>query len=127
MLERLTGTRGPMTIHGPSSERYDAAKAPILMTDWLHRSAFDVWSDSIHYGTSFRMENILVNGKGLPPPNTPLESIRGEPERYSLVFETVRDTQRIDEVDMLMFSSEKAIFTTPNQHVCRYCFHLCHR
>ncbi|MCJ1439432.1 hypothetical protein MMC27_008826 [Xylographa pallens] len=87
-LQYGDGMLGPMTIHGPSSNPYDAAKAPILMTDWLHRSAFDIWSESIHYGTSFRMDNILVNGKGLPPPNTSLESIRGKPERYSLVFET---------------------------------------
>ncbi|MCJ1287871.1 hypothetical protein MMC26_007223 [Xylographa opegraphella] len=87
-LQYGDGMLGPMTIHGPSSASYDDARAPILMTDWLHRSAFDIWSESIHYGTSFRMDNILVNGKGLPPPNTPAESIKGNPERYSLVFET---------------------------------------
>ncbi|MCJ1318721.1 hypothetical protein MMC15_004051 [Xylographa vitiligo] len=86
-LQYGDGMLGPMTIHGPSSKPYDEAKAPILMTDWLHRSAFDIWSESIHYGTSFRMDNILVNGKGLPPPNTPVESIRGTPQRYNLEFE----------------------------------------
>ena len=56
-----------MTIYGPSSANYDAAKDPILMTDWNHRSAFQDWAASLQPGGSRpNMTSILLNGKGEP-------------------------------------------------------------
>ena len=64
-LQYADGLVGPMTIYGPSSKDYDNAEAPILMTDWNHRSAFEDWSYSIQPGHSRpNMTNILLNGLG---------------------------------------------------------------
>ena len=62
-LQYADGLVGPMTIYGPSSTDYDNAEAPLLMTDWNHRSAFEDWSYSIQPGNSRPlMTNILLNG-----------------------------------------------------------------
>ena len=64
-LQYADGLVGPMTIYGPSSEKYDYAEEPILITDWNHRSAYEDWSYSLapNKGRPM-MTNILLNGKG---------------------------------------------------------------
>ena len=43
-LQYGDGLLGPMTIYGPQTANYDDDEAfrPILMTDWNHRSVFEV-------------------------------------------------------------------------------------
>lgn len=43
-LQYGDGMLGPMTIYGPTTAQYDldGAFEPILMTDWNHRSVFEV-------------------------------------------------------------------------------------
>ena len=65
-LQYADGMAGPLTVYGPSSENYDYAEEPILMTDWNHRSAFEDWSYSLLPGKSRpKMTNILLNGLGV--------------------------------------------------------------
>ena len=74
-LQYGDGLLGPMTIHGPSSADYDSAIRPTLMTDWGHRSAFDVWWDNVNGNkdpitgvkVGLNMDNILLNGTGITP------------------------------------------------------------
>jgi len=81
------GLLGPMTIYGPSSDNYDTAVDPILMTDWAHISAFEAWTTG-----NTRADSILLNGAGqYVPPNS---EIGGElevdvPLKYTMVFQKV--------------------------------------
>ena len=60
------GLVGPLTIHGPSSENYDLAIDPILMTDWNHRSAFQDFSKMQFYNDGPpKMDSVLLNGTGM--------------------------------------------------------------
>ncbi|MCJ1404106.1 hypothetical protein MMC11_007331 [Xylographa trunciseda] len=63
-LQYGDGLQGPMTIYGPSSDSYDAAIDPILMTDWAHISAFEAWTTG-----KTKADSILLNGMGqyVPP------------------------------------------------------------
>lgn len=56
---------GPLTIHGPSSSDYDEPKDPILMTDWNHRSNFQIFQQELE-GKPPVMDSILLNGQGMP-------------------------------------------------------------
>ena len=86
-LQYADGLAGPMTIYGPSTEDYDDAIEPILMTDWNHRSAFEDWAWSLQPGRGLpAMTNILLNGKGRYNNSDPDHPI-GLPERYSKVFQ----------------------------------------
>ncbi|KAK4158983.1 multicopper oxidase-domain-containing protein [Cladorrhinum sp. PSN259] len=59
-IQYADGLAGPITIHGPSSESYDIAPdMPLLMTDWLHNSAFNAITTKI-----FKNTTILLNGIG---------------------------------------------------------------
>lgn len=50
---------GPMTLHGPSSAKYDEGiRPPLIMTDWGHNSAFVAITSTLEY------KNILLNGQG---------------------------------------------------------------
>ena len=78
-----------MTIHGPSSDNYDEAIQPTLMTDWQYQSAFDSWLQSLNNKTLGRnatfADNILVNGTGIPPSNP------STPPKYQLSFKKASD------------------------------------
>ncbi|KAK3387315.1 multicopper oxidase-domain-containing protein [Podospora didyma] len=59
-IQYADGLVGPITIHGPSSRPYDVAPdMPLLMTDWIHNSAFEAITD--HH---FANASILLNGIG---------------------------------------------------------------
>ncbi|KAF2872605.1 multicopper oxidase-domain-containing protein [Massariosphaeria phaeospora] len=57
-VQYADGALGPLTLHGPTSQPYDEAKRPILMTDWGHNSAFDAMYNGLQY------KSILLNGTG---------------------------------------------------------------
>ncbi|KAK4182965.1 multicopper oxidase-domain-containing protein [Podospora australis] len=59
-IQYADGLIGPITIHGPSSDDYDIApEQPILITDWIHNSAFEYLRDDTANNAS-----ILLNGVG---------------------------------------------------------------
>ncbi|KAK2732340.1 hypothetical protein FQN57_002941 [Myotisia sp. PD_48] len=61
-LQYTDGLFGPITIHGPSSDEYDESIDPLLMTDHVHKSAFELYKPG---GGPVTMESQLINGKGL--------------------------------------------------------------
>ncbi|KAK3680779.1 multicopper oxidase-domain-containing protein [Podospora appendiculata] len=65
-LQYAEGLEAPLVIYGPSSANYDiSVHEPLLMTDWVHNSAFDEYEnekDPIVRGAI--ADNILLNGKG---------------------------------------------------------------
>ena len=64
-LQYSDGVLGPMTIFGPSSANYDDHKEPILMTDWVHQSAFSLFYQEVVPGFGPpSMTSILLNGTG---------------------------------------------------------------
>ncbi|KAI5778350.1 multicopper oxidase-domain-containing protein [Geopyxis carbonaria] len=110
-LQYADGLAGPMTIFGPSSDDYDTAVDPILMTDWGHRSAFEDWSYSQHGGKYDGLDSILLNGIGkcfesLPRYNTTFQT----GVRYLLrLINTSIDTTFIFSIDhhnVTMISSD---------------------
>lgn len=67
------GLAGPLLIYGPSSDNWDVTPDPILISDWVHRSAFDEFNSekSLAAGLA-KADSILVNGIGNDPTNNTL-------------------------------------------------------
>ncbi|KAF2263560.1 Cupredoxin [Lojkania enalia] len=59
------GVAGPMLIHGPNSDNWDEEWEPIMVTDWLHNTAFEEYHKE-HFGNGKlpQADSILLNGKG---------------------------------------------------------------
>jgi hypothetical protein len=54
-----------LTIYGPSSANYDIAEDPILLSDWLHRSAFEEFYKEIAGNAGPpKTISMLMNGRG---------------------------------------------------------------
>jgi FtsP/CotA-like multicopper oxidase with cupredoxin domain len=92
-LQYGDGAVGPITIYGPATADYDSDEAfkPLLLTDWNHRSVFEVstleillekhsspnrsskdWAVMLQTESAPEMTNILLNGIGiLVPPQAP--------------------------------------------------------
>ncbi|KJZ75176.1 hypothetical protein HIM_05370 [Hirsutella minnesotensis 3608] len=67
------GLFGPMVIYGPS-QKYDIDIGPVMLSDWYHRSYYDLVEESLRPGAGpFVSNNTLINGKNnfdcstLPP------------------------------------------------------------
>lgn len=64
------GVAAPMLIHGPHSSNWDEEFAPMIVTDWIHKSAFEEFHKEIAGGTNGgkpilpQMDSILVGGVG---------------------------------------------------------------
>ena len=54
---------GPLLIHGPSSADWDEAWDPILISDWIHDSAFAVFQQEL-VGPPPISQSVLLNGTG---------------------------------------------------------------
>lgn len=52
---------GPMIINGPTTADYDEDLGVMMLNDWSHTSAFDLWP-SVRFGGPPSMENGLING-----------------------------------------------------------------
>jgi hypothetical protein len=86
-VQYADGLLGPITIHGPSSADYDEPVYPLLMTDWLHQSAFDLWwGNLVGASVTLTADNILLNGTGqFQPPG----SKNTVPAKFTLKFKEV--------------------------------------
>lgn len=58
------GVLAPMVIHGPQSEDWDEELEPIVVTDWTHKSAFELFHQELKNGPPPKADSILVNGVG---------------------------------------------------------------
>ena len=112
-----------MTIHGPSSDNYEEAIRPTLITDWLHESAFRAWWKSIEYKnrTYTFGDNILVNGSG-----TALGD-HTTPPKYQLLFKRVRPSHANPCIVALTIPLGPTVSHAPHQHLRGRHLHLLHR
>lgn len=63
------GALGAMVIHGPKHAEYDEDLGPIILSDWYHKSYFDLVKDTM-FSTTGRPDlsnNNLIQGKGNYP------------------------------------------------------------
>lgn len=89
-LQYAAGLLAPLTIYGPVSRAYDHQQYPLILSDWLHRSVWQKWDDSIFNGKSIFIDNILQNGMGhWPPLNTSSEelALAAKPEFNEVFFQ----------------------------------------
>lgn len=57
------GVAGPLLIHGPSSANWDEEWAPVLMTDWIHESAFELFQTELDEIPP-TADSLLLDGQG---------------------------------------------------------------
>ncbi|KAF2186467.1 multicopper oxidase [Zopfia rhizophila CBS 207.26] len=58
------GVAAPLLIHGPNSANWDEEWSPIIITDWLHKSAFEEFHKELAGPPLPIADSILVNGTG---------------------------------------------------------------
>jgi hypothetical protein len=60
------GLLGPVTIYGPTAAEFDEPKDPILISDWLHISAFMDFGKQLTGKNPFypKADSVLINGIG---------------------------------------------------------------
>ncbi len=66
-LQYPDGVAGPLVIHGPTSAEWDIDLGPILISDWIHDSAFDAYNcEAYDCGPNSppKSDSIVVNGIG---------------------------------------------------------------
>ncbi|KAK0630942.1 multicopper oxidase-domain-containing protein [Bombardia bombarda] len=67
-LQYPDGVAGPLIIHGPTSDEWDIDVGPILVADWTHETAFEVFNcEAYQCGgqeTPPKSDGIVVNGVG---------------------------------------------------------------
>ncbi|KAK3330655.1 multicopper like protein [Apodospora peruviana] len=59
------GVVGPMVIHGPTQAKYDVDIGPVMLSDWYHKSYYDIVKEMLAPNGSPRVfsDNNLINGK----------------------------------------------------------------
>ncbi|TDZ49563.1 Laccase [Colletotrichum trifolii] len=87
-VQYADGLQAPITIHGPTSAQYDESIDPIIVTDWLHNSAF-----AALYTNPYKRD-ILLGGVGhtvgnITRFNNSMESEVPVPKPYEIHFEPV--------------------------------------
>ncbi|ETS76617.1 hypothetical protein PFICI_12004 [Pestalotiopsis fici W106-1] len=89
-LQLAEGLYGPIVIHGPATADYDVDVGAVMIQDWSHVSAFEVWEETQRKIALYQpvAENGLING--LNPfdcdGSTDAACI-GTSERYEINFE----------------------------------------
>ncbi|ORX97387.1 multicopper oxidase-domain-containing protein [Clohesyomyces aquaticus] len=58
------GVAGPLLIHGPNSANWDYEWTPLLVSDWLHDSAFAAFHNELVGPPLPMADTILLNGTG---------------------------------------------------------------
>jgi FtsP/CotA-like multicopper oxidase with cupredoxin domain len=66
-LQYSDGVVGPIVIHGPHSADWDIDVGPILLTDWFHKTAFELSNQALQSSTGLPpiADNGLINGKNV--------------------------------------------------------------
>lgn len=60
-LQAWVGVFGPMVIHGPSTGNYDEDIGPVMLSDWSHQTADELYSYAQTQGPP-TLDNGLING-----------------------------------------------------------------
>jgi len=60
------GVLGPIIVHGPTKLPYDIDVGPVMLSDWYHKSYFDIIAKMLAPGGDPKVfsDNNLINGKG---------------------------------------------------------------
>jgi len=61
-LQYSEGLLGPLIIHGPTVENWDIDLGTVLIQDWYHTPAFQVWYQ-VQQKPPVPSDNGLINGK----------------------------------------------------------------
>lgn len=63
-LQYPDGVAGPLLIHGPTSADWDEEWAPVLLTDWVHESAFELFQTELAGPGIPVADSLLFDGQG---------------------------------------------------------------
>lgn len=74
----IQGVFGPIVIHGPATANYDEELETIMLSDWTHQTADELYSQAQTQGIVV-LDNGLINGK-----NTGVDG----GSRYEATFES---------------------------------------
>ncbi|KAL0932593.1 multicopper oxidase [Colletotrichum truncatum] len=90
-VQYADGLQAPITIHGPTSDPYDEAVDPIIITDWLHNSSFEALYTGV---TPAYKRDILLGGPGhvvgdIHRFNHALQAELPIPKPYEIHFEPI--------------------------------------
>jgi FtsP/CotA-like multicopper oxidase with cupredoxin domain len=58
------GVAAPLLIHGPNSDEWDEEWTPIMISDWIHKSAFEAFHTELFGPGLPAGDSIVVNGTG---------------------------------------------------------------
>ncbi|OMP86506.1 Laccase-2 [Diplodia seriata] len=92
-LQYPDGVAGPLVFHGPTSADWDEEwETPLMMTDWVHDSAFGIFPTKELRGVIPNGDSILLNGHGhfncsLDPLNDPSRCAPGHGSYYNRTFQ----------------------------------------
>ena len=90
-LQYSMGLYGPLIINGPATANYDKDLGTVILTDWDHQTAFDIWAATANYNV-VSVGTGLVNGVNTGD-CTATNATAQDPncinggEKYKLVFE----------------------------------------
>jgi FtsP/CotA-like multicopper oxidase with cupredoxin domain len=78
------GLSGPLVIHGPTSDEWDIDLGPIVISDWIHDTAFVAFHDEEHNRPP-KVNSTVVNGVGfwIEEPADPNSPVTGDFYRTS--------------------------------------------
>ncbi|KAI1337620.1 Cupredoxin [Xylariaceae sp. FL0016] len=62
-LQYPDGVAAPLVIHGPTSADWDIDLGPIMISDWVHDTAYLVFEEEMS-GKAAQSDSILINGQG---------------------------------------------------------------
>ncbi|KAL9106799.1 MAG: hypothetical protein Q9227_008221 [Pyrenula ochraceoflavens] len=63
-VQYSNGLLGPLLIHGPQSANWDVAWDPIILTDWVHDSAFAIFGQELAGDGDPASDTNLMQGHG---------------------------------------------------------------
>ena len=63
-LQYANGLHGPLLVHGPQSANWDVSWDPIILTDWVHASAFAVFPQELSGNGDPASDTNLIHGHG---------------------------------------------------------------
>ncbi|KAI1334356.1 Cupredoxin [Xylariaceae sp. FL0016] len=88
-LQLAEGLLGPIVIHGPATADYDVDVGPVVLQDWFHGSAFDIWEESQRVLALIQpvAENGLINGMNVYDCSDNEMSCVGTGQRFETSFE----------------------------------------
>lgn len=87
-LQYADGTAGPLLIHGPNSADWDEEWTPVMISDWLHDTAFREFHNELDPSPNLPIaDSILLDGQGTFPCNSTDSRCVGTGSTFTRTFE----------------------------------------